>query len=147
MLVKPKSKSLVAIVMFLVLGYAVLGTMLVSFTRAPRGWLMVAIPLTIILMVGITLKMLWDYKVIRLTEGKFYFRQPLLFRQRTFDLRQLDDLQETSIKTWNGTFRQLEIHFGPDRITINQQEHEGYDALHRALKKHHTPSRKRAKRR
>ncbi|MBC7923343.1 MAG: hypothetical protein H7Z75_19880 [Ferruginibacter sp.] len=77
----------------------------------------------------LTLRLAFGYKVILAQNGKITVKQQFLLRHRRFDLRDLLDWDEIVIKTFNGEYRQLKLHFTNGRLHISKSEYANYESL------------------
>ncbi|MGB3616523.1 MAG: hypothetical protein WBA12_00250 [Catalinimonas sp.] len=129
MVVKPKSQSFFALGVVLALGWVGLVSLLVQNVQRPSVWGLVGIPLLLALVIGLTLKLAWDWKVITTGKGQLEVRQPLLGRRFTLPLGEMESSEEVEIKTPAGTYRQFEMRFARAKITVNEQQHAQYAQL------------------
>lgn len=78
---------------------------------------------------ALAFRMLLNYKIISAGKGKVIIRQKFIFRRYTFDLKELNDLQEEVSKSFNGVYKQLTFRFPGKTFVINNNEYSDYEKL------------------
>lgn len=85
---------------------------------------------------GLLLRMLLGYRVIRVGKERFEVHFPSRFTRRTYKLKDIQEWKETAVKTVSGTFKEIEVLFNDQKkITVSIQEHTDYKPLLKYLQK------------
>lgn len=85
---------------------------------------------------GLLLRMLLGYRVIRVGKEKFEVHFPSRFKKRIYKLKDISAWKETAVKTVSGTFKEVEVRFADNKkITVSIQEHTDYKPLLKYLQK------------
>ncbi len=138
---KPKKSTLFSIAAFLVLTLtAIAYTANSAIHDEVWSWYhyLVFVVLSPIAL-GILLRTLFNYKVVRIGKGKAMVRYPLRLRRYELSFKELKDWKETKIKTGSGMYRELEVSFDNGKqFTISLQEHSDYHKAINYMKKKHS---------
>lgn len=133
---KPKISIVAVVTLFVIMGYALLLFFLFrSVVSAENTFLkVVVISLLLGLLLFITIRLLFDYKIIIISKGKIIIRYTLVSSVRKFDLEDLKNVDEIRVKTFNSNeHRKLIMLFPRDRVSINSQVYENYTKLKECL--------------
>lgn len=134
---KPKTGTLFAVIVFLILAYGASGYMLyeVVQTQSFATYQLFLLPLTVGIALGVTIKMIIDYKTIVVQNDRVDVKFLLPIRKRYY-LKNLDFWQETKIKTFSSTYKELTMRFESRKaVKLSSQENSNYDRIQRYLKK------------
>lgn len=134
---KPKTGTLFAVGVFLILAYGASGYMIyqVVQTQSFASYQMFLLPLTLGIALGVTIKMIIDYKTIVVQNDRVDVKFLLPIRKRYY-LKNLDFWQETRIKTFSSTYKELTMGFERRKaVKLSSQENSNYERIHRYLKK------------
>ena len=134
---KPKTGTLFSIGVFLILAYGASGYMLYQVIQMQSfaTYQLLLLPLTVGIALGVTIKMIIDYKTIVMQNERVDVKFLLPIRKRYY-LKNLDFWQETKIKTFSGTFKELTLRFESRKaVKLSSQEHSNYERIQRYLKK------------
>lgn len=124
---KPKGKAIVSLGLFAVICYA--GSLLLFSVREKTTFIYVSIVLLSLLGVGINIRMFLTYKVITVGKGKLFVKQPYIFRTRTYELVDLQSINEEKVKTFNDEYKELHLQFDTGKLKLNKQEYTDYERL------------------
>lgn len=135
---KPKPGILFPVAVFLAMAYALVIFTLINFLSAEvkaiyqYAILIVISPIAL----GVTAKVLLDYKIIRVGKERISFRYPFRFTAKAYKVSQIKSWQETTVEAGKNIFKELGIVFHDKvKIKLTKQEYGGYDQLHNYLKK------------
>jgi hypothetical protein len=134
---KPKTGTLFAVGVFLILAYGASGYMLyqVVQNQSFATYQMFLLPLTLGIALGVTIKMIIDHKTIIVQKDRVDVNFLLPIRKRYY-LKNLDFWQETRIKTFSSTYKELTMRFERRKaVKLSSQENSNYERIHRYLKK------------
>jgi len=134
---KPKSGTLFAVGVFLIMAYGASGYMLyhVVQNQAFATYQMILLPLTIGIALGVTIKTIIDYKTIVIDKDRVDVKFLLPINKRYY-LKNLNFWQETKIKTFSSTFKELTLRFDNRKaVKLSTQENSNYERIVRYLKK------------
>ncbi len=134
---KPKTGTLFSIGVFLALAYGASGYMIyqVVQTQTFATYQMLLLPLTLGIAVGVSVKMVIDYKTIVIDKDRVDVKFLLPINKRYY-LKNLDFWQETKIKTFSSTFKELTLRFDNRKaVKLSTQENSNYERIVRYLKK------------
>lgn len=135
---KPKKATLFSVTIFLLLAYGLLFyTIFRFFSDAEKAlYQYVLIIILAPIALGVTFKILFDYKVLQVAKEKIWVKYPFRFKKQNFNLIKLEYYEETLIKTGNGVFMQLKIHFDEgSSVKLSRQENTEYDKITAYLRK------------
>lgn len=129
---KPKRSTIISLTLFLILVGALIAA---TFTAMGRSeiiywyhyiFLGVLIPTEL----GVFIKMIFNYKVLRISKGKFELTRPALFSKKQFLIKDISMWKEVVIKTASGVYQQLEVYFEEkQKFTLGKQEHTNYEKV------------------
>lgn len=139
---KPKGKAIVSLGLFAVICYA--SSLLLVSVAAKTTLIYVVIALLTVLGVVINLRMFVTYKVITVGKGKLFVKQPYLFRTKTYDLANLQLVNEEKVKTFNDEYKELLLEFDNGKLKLNKQEYTDYERFKAYIDKN-KPSKKKTK--
>jgi hypothetical protein len=118
------------------MGYALLLLFLLRSLVAQENAFskVVVISVLLALLLFITIRLLFNYKIIIVSKGKIIVRYKLVAAVRKFDLQDLKNVDEIRIKTFNSTeHRKLVMLFPHDKVSINSQVYLNYNKLKECL--------------
>lgn len=131
---KPKLGSLFSLTVFLVLIYSAIGYQLIHFRQAIYQYILLIILTPIAL--GVTFKILWGFKTVRIEKGNFYVSFPFRFQKYTKNLSELKAWKQDNIQTKNGLYKQVKVEFEDGKhFTMSMQEYSNYERTLQYLKK------------
>ena len=88
---------------------------------------------------GLILRQIFGYKTISIGKDKITISSLLKRKNVIHSLKQLQQWNETNIKTPSGNYKQLEVVFEDQRkVVISMQEHTEYHQVIKYLKKKHS---------
>ena len=91
------------------------------------------------LALGLILRQIFGYKTISIGKDKLTISFLLKRKKITHSLKQLQQWNETNIKTPSGNYKQLELIFdGKHKVGMSMQEHTEYHQVVKYLKKKHS---------
>ena len=128
-IVKPKPATLISIGMFIALSMAggLYGLVQLINDVHARWYSYVLAIVLLPLGLGLFLRMLWNYKIIRIAKGKFDIHYPIRMKRSSFTIKDVHYWREETIKTASGTYRELQIfHAEKHKLDISMQEHTRY---------------------
>ncbi|MDF9795893.1 hypothetical protein OKW21_001156 [Catalinimonas alkaloidigena] len=137
---KPKFNTFFAIGVFLILSYGSAIYLLSDIMTSAEVsvWMYVLLVLVLIIAFFVTIKMLASYKKVIIDKNRVdVFSLFGLVRRRLY-LKELEHWKEESVKTANGTFKQLEVNFANRKtFRIANQEHDNYEKAVNFFRKHY----------
>lgn len=134
---KPKAGTLFSIGVFLILAYGVSAYMIYQVVQAQSyaGYQTLLLPLSIGVALGVTIKMIIDYKTIVIEKERVDVKFLLPIHKRYY-LKNLDFWKETKIKTFSTPFKELTLRFENKKaVKLSSQENSNYERIQRYLKK------------
>lgn len=137
---KPKGNTVFALCMFLIICYSLVGYTLIQFVSDEgRFWYQYAI-LIIITPIALTVsvKVARTFKIVKVGKAQMTVRYPLLFKTKKYNMKQLQQWEETIIKTQGTVFKQLTIIFEKDKVGLANQENTEYARVYDYLRKKHS---------
>ena len=121
---KPKGKAIVSLGLFAVICYA--ASLLLFSIREKSTLIYVFIVLLSVLGLGINIRMFLTYKIVTVGKGKLFVKQPYIFRTKTYDLADLQSVNEETVKTFNDEYKELYLQFDTGKLKLNKQEYTDY---------------------
>lgn len=134
---KPKTGTLFAVSVFLILAYGASAYMLYEVVQDQSfaTYQIFLLPLTLGIALGVTIKMIIDHKTIIVQKDRVDVKFLLPIHKRYY-LKNLDFWQETKIKTFSSTFKELTLRFDNRKaVKLSSQENSNYERIQRYLKK------------
>ncbi len=143
---KPQGRSQQAMMFFLVLCYAGLFFLIYQLwsQQEPSLWTYGGALLIILIAVPITIRNFSNYKIIQAGKGRITVDYRFRLQQKRFELEDLEDVKEETIKTFNTEYKLLSLHFGNGFLEISNQEYTNYEKLKAYVDKN-KPKRKKTK--
>jgi hypothetical protein len=135
---KPKFNTLFSIAVFEILMFSLVGWAAwdALSTRTMEWYHFLGIVVVAPLALGVGFKTLLGYKVVTISKERINVRFPVRFTEKTYSLKEVKSWKETSIKTFSGPYRELEIHFTPKgKLVLSVQEHTHYPKVVKYLEK------------
>lgn len=135
---KPKKGTLLSITLFLVLAYtlAIINfNILLKNPAAP--WYNYALFLVLgPLAVGLTFRMLLNYKILYFGKNQIQVRYPVRFSDQRYTLKDLSAWKEEKVKTMANPYKELVLRFSNGKSAkLSLQEHTDYEKVVRYLEK------------
>lgn len=85
---------------------------------------------------GLLLRMILKYKIVRIGKGSITIHFPIRFSSRNYKLNQLTSWKETAINTAGGKYKEVELLFDNKRkLYLSMQEHTNYPQVLNYLRK------------
>lgn len=137
---KPKGNTVFSLLMFLIICYSLIGyTLFQYFSHEEQFWYQYAILIIISpIAIGVSIKVARTFKIVHLGKGQMTVRYPLLFKTRKYNMKQLDQWEETVIKTQGTVFKQLDMKFENEKVGLANQENTEYHKIYKYLRKKHS---------
>jgi hypothetical protein len=119
---KPKTSIVAIVALFVLMGYALLLLFLLRSLVAQENAFskVVVISVLLALLLFITIRLLFNYKIIIVSKGKIIIRYKLVAAVRKFDLQDLKNVDEIRIKTFNSTEHRKLVMLFPPRQSVYQ---------------------------
>jgi len=141
---RPKNQTIFALGVFVMLCY-----LLVSWVlwRGLQGetlslWQYILAGFIFLLAFIINIRIFRNYKFITARKGRIVIDKPFLRRKTILDLKNLENIEEIQIKTFNANYRQLNLFFKDKKLSISEQEYEAYNKLKSYVEKNKPKKRK-----
>lgn len=140
---KPKGNTVFSLSMFLIICYSLVGYTLYQYlSHEEQFWYQYGILIIITpIAISVSIKVARTFKIVNLGKGQMTVKYPILFKVRKYNLKQLEQWEETIIKTQGTVFKQLIMRFEKEKVGIANQENTEYDKIFEYLRKKH-PSKK-----
>lgn len=135
---KPKYSTLFSLVIFLAIAYGLVIFTLINFMSAEQKAVYQYAILILIspIAIGVTIKILYSYKTIKIGRGKLVIHYPFRFKSLDFKLRQIEKWEETIIKAGSNVIKELSITFEDQvQVKLTKQENSAYEEIINYLKK------------
>lgn len=135
---KPKTQTLTALSLFLILIFASFFLLLNSLIKDEAYFIIKLILAPIVLVIGLLVmgKLLGAIKVVKLGDNKMEAFYPITRMRIKIDVKDILGWREEVVKTKNGEFREVKILFTKKKILkLSNRENSEYDAVIKYLKK------------
>ncbi|MEQ9302529.1 MAG: hypothetical protein RJQ14_01335 [Marinoscillum sp.] len=135
---KPKTQTLTALSLFLILIFASFFLLLNSLLKDEAYFIFKLILAPIVLVIGLLVmgKLLGAIKVVKLGDNKMEAFYPITRMRIKIDVKDILGWREEVVKTKNGEFREVKILFTKKKILkLSNRENSEYDAVIKYLKK------------
>lgn len=135
---KPKKNTLLSISLFLVLAYTLAILNLNILIKDPTSpWYNYALFLVLgPLALGLTLRMLFNYKILQFGKNQILIRYPVRFSHQKYSLKDLSSWKEAKVKTMANPYKELELRFSNGKnAKLSLQEHTDYEKVVKYLEK------------
>lgn len=134
---RPKRTTIFSLTIFtLVCGFGSLYFLRQVLSEPQGTWRYVAL---IVLLLGTSIllyKLLFNYKVIKISHDQVHIYYPLRFFRTSQDIKNLGAWQETVINTNKTEFRQLKLVFmNKGFVKLSNQENSDYDKVYKYIKR------------
>ena len=134
---KPKSQSVFALSLFLIIIMGVVFWLLLDLIRYPESYFLVKIilaPILIVIWIFITVNFYSSSKTIEFGDNKISFKLPFQAK-KTFKINEVRNWKEEKVKTRGNEFKELQITLAKHQLRISNREHTSYDEVRKYLKK------------
>ena len=135
---KPKTQTLTALTIFLVLIFAAFFMLLNSLLTEPSYFIVKLILTPVVLVIGLLVlgKLLGAIKVVRVGDNKIEVFYPISRMRTNIQVPNLLGWKEEVVKTKNGEYREVKILYTKKKILkLSNRENTEYDAVVKYLKK------------
>ncbi len=135
---KPKTQTLTALTIFLVLIFAAFFMLLNSLLTEPSYFIVKLILTPVVLVIGLLVlgKLLGAIKVVRVGDNKIEVFYPISRIRTNIQVPNLLGWKEEVVKTKNGEYREVKILYTKKKILkLSNRENTEYDAVVKYLKK------------
>ena len=135
---KPKTQTLTALTIFLVLCFASFFLLLNSLLKEPSYFIVKLILTPIVLVIGLLVlgKSLGAIKVVKVGDNKIEAFYPISRMRTTISVPNILGWHEEVVKTKNGDFREVKILYTKKKILkLSNRENTEYEAVVKYLKK------------
>ena len=135
---KPKTQTLTALTIFLVLIFAVFFMLLNSLLTDPSYFIVKLILTPVVLVIGLLVlgKLLGAIKVVRIGDNKIEVFYPISRMRTIINVPNVLGWKEEVVKTKNGEYREVKILYTKKKILkLSNRENTEYDAVVKYLKK------------
>lgn len=134
---KPKSQSVFALSLFLIIILGVFLWIIFDLVRYPESYFYIKIslaPVLLVILIFIAVNFYSSSKTIELGDNKISFKLPLQGR-KTFKVSEIQGWKEEKVKTKSSEFKELQIAVAKHRLRISNREHTAYDDVRKYLTK------------
>lgn len=135
---KPKTQTLTALTIFLVLIFAAFFMLLNSLLTEPSYFIVKSILTPVVLVIGLLVlgKLLGAIKVVRVGDNKIEVFYPISRMRTNIQVPNLLGWKEEVVKTKNGEYREVKILYTKKKILkLSNRENTEYEAIVKYLKK------------
>ena len=135
---KPKTQTLTALTIFLVLIFAVFFMLLNSLLTDPSYFIVKLILTPVVLVIGLLVlgKLLGAIKVVRIGDNKIEVFYPISRMRTIINVPNVLGWKEEVVNTKNGEYREVKILYTKKKILkLSNRENTEYDAVVKYLKK------------
>ena len=135
---KPKTQTLTALTIFLVLIFAAFFMLLNSLLTEPSYFIVKLILTPVVLVIGLLVlgKLLGAIKVVRVGDNKIEVFYPISRMRTNIQVPNLLGWKEEVVKTKNGEYREVKILYTKKKILkLSNRENTEYEAIVKYLKK------------
>lgn len=142
---KPKPNTLFSLGVFLAVIYSLLLFIVNSAVESNlfRWYHIAGIGVLGPIALGVSLKTLFGYKIIKIGDNKVSVYFPLRFSTKVYSLKTLVHWGEITIKTAAAPYHQVELLFeNGKKVKIGKQENSNYDKVLNYFKKKHAKKKK-----
>ena len=134
---KPKSQSVFALSLFLIIILGVTVWIIHDLVRYPESYFilkLVMAPVLLVIWTYIVVNFYSSSKTIELGDNKISFKLPLQSK-KTFKLNDIQIWKEEKVKTKGNEFKEIQINLPNDRLRISNREHTSYEDVRKYLTK------------
>ncbi len=134
---KPKSQSVFALSLFLVIILGVTVWIILDLVRYPQAYFLLKIilaPILLVIWTFVAVKFYTSLKTIELGDNKISFQFPLQTK-RTFKISEIQSWKEEKVKTKNNEFKELQIQLANHLLKVSNREHTSYEEVRKYLAK------------
>ncbi len=137
---KPRINTLFSMGVFLLIAYGVAAFLLYDILNNDNlsTYQIFLFPIVLGIALGLTIKLIIDYKTITFQKERIDVKHLLSFLSRRYYLKNMSFWRENKVKTFGTVYKELSLQFEKyKKIKLSAQEHENYDRVYRFLKKNY----------
>ncbi len=129
---KPKLSTLFSLGAFLVLAYGLATYLFIQVARGmATSWMVIGLGVSAGVAVAVTIKTITGYQQLFVSKNKIEVMRIFGLGKRTRYFKDLTFWKETSVKTFSGQFKELDICFQDNKhVKLTLQENSNYDKVH-----------------
>lgn len=134
---KPKSQSVFALSLFLIIILGVTVWIILDLVRYPESYFifkLILAPILLVIWTYIVVNFYSSSKTIELGDNKISFKLPLQSK-KIFKINDIQAWKEEKVKTRGNEFKEIQINLANHRLRISNREHTSYDEVRKYLTK------------
>lgn len=134
---KPKRNTIFSLTVFAVIcGFGSVYFLRMILSEPDGTWRYVVLGLLVVTTTILLSKLLFGYKVIKISHDKVHIYYPFRFFKTTQEIANLGAWQETVINTNKTEFKQLKLVFiNKGYVKLSNQENSDYDKVYKYIKR------------
>ncbi|MDW3195614.1 MAG: hypothetical protein R8G66_24775 [Cytophagales bacterium] len=134
---KPKSQSVFALSLFLIIILGVTIWIILDLVRYPESYFILKLimaPVLLVIWTYIVVNFYSSSKIIELGDNKISFKLPLQSK-KSYKINDIRNWKEEKVKTKGNEFKEIQINLPNDRLRISNREHTSYEDVRKYLTK------------